>query len=136
MKRSTYVVVRAAFSDDEDEGEPEMLFLPRIPVRAFARREDAQAYCEALRLRAMRELCPFDVVAYDAPDEDEVIKGVERLGLPLLRRSGRQQGAPRLSLDLEGWWPHVVTQLTDEQRAALWELFQLPLFEVREMSVE
>jgi hypothetical protein len=140
MKRPTYIVVRAALSeDDEVEGDSDMPFLPRMPVRAFARREEAEALCQALRLRAMRELRPFDVgtTAFVAPDEEEVIKGVERLGLPLLRRSGQSQGARGLGLDLEAWWPRVATQITDEQRAGLWELFEIPpLFEVREMNVE
>jgi hypothetical protein len=139
MTRPVYVVVRAALSDPQQvEGEYEMIFLPRMPVRAFARREDADACCKALLARARREVRPFDVdVTINAPFEEDIINGVKRLGLPPLAPSEKPQGELGLKLDLEAWWPRVATQITDEQRAALWELFQIPpLFEVREMAVE
>jgi hypothetical protein len=98
-----YLVVRAALADpDMVEGEYEMIFLPRMPVRAFARREDAEAHCKALRARAMREVRPFDVdVTTNAPFEEDVIAGVKRLGLPPLAPSEKSQGALGLKLDLE-----------------------------------
>jgi hypothetical protein len=95
----------------------------RVPVALFADRAAADALRDHLNADGRTTLNPF-VFLDDDPDayfhRDELDQLV--LPLPLPTRNRRQ--------DWVEWWDLCQDEATDEQRAAVWELCDQPLFEV------
>ena len=147
---SLYLVTRVCIGDagytidqnDANNGS-------RVPLKAFANRDDAIAYRVKLERRAWRTVNPFRLVRaesnwvfsllFDANDdrlpngmsEEQILLAVQKLGL----------NAPRLvdngdSGDWVGWWDATAPLLSDEQFAEIWDIFSgFRLFEVADVQV-
>jgi hypothetical protein len=101
----------------------------RVPLRLFASRESAEAYCAERTAQAHRDLNPFVVSGhgwnYSFSEEDRA--GLVAKGLP---SSGPTD-------DWKHWWDEVQDTLTDEQRAIVWELFlDRPIYAVVAVEIE
>jgi hypothetical protein len=98
----------------------------RVPIRLFAARGPAERFVADLYAEAHRTMNPFQLNDYP----DALHTKLKQLGLP-----------PRCLKELQGdlvvWWDRVADELTDEQRAAVWGLFDVPQpYEIVPVEVE
>jgi len=99
-----------------------------LPVGVFASRKKAEAFCQALEEQAQRELSPVqffqELEMASELDEEVVIERLQALGLPapamyLEEHSWGTYTKP----DWSGWWDQCAPDLTEEQRAGIWQQF-------------
>ena len=103
----------------------------RLPLRLFADRADAERHCRELTAAARRATNPFLVCDWEATEA--VRAELARLDLPLPWPDHEENYGDAWA----EWWDLCQDELTDEQRAALWDLFGVrPLFEVAEVELE
>jgi hypothetical protein len=128
--RTLFLVQRAAFDaygracEDQHGNDTGS----RVPLRGFADRAAAEAYCRELTAQARRTMNPFHLLDAYAPDE---LRGrLAGLGLPL--------PSPEESWHEEWreWWDLCQDEVTDEQRAEVWAVCSSrPLYEVVELEL-
>ena len=134
-----YLVQRRAIADSAADGwRDRPSSAARVPVALFAKRHAAEERRDRLSAEGQSALNPFvfledDPEAYFARAEDPEAyfarEEFEQLGLPLPlpTRNRRQEWVE--------WWDLCQDEVTDEQRAAVWELCDRPLFEVLRVEV-
>ncbi len=148
---SLYLVTRACIGDDgytiDDDGANNG---SRVPLKAFAHRDDAIAYRAELERRAWRTVNPFHLVTAElnwissslfdsyndrlpnGMSEQQILLAVQKLGL----NAPRQADSYDISGDWIGWWDATAPHLSDEQFAEIWNIFSgFRLFEVAEVEV-
>jgi hypothetical protein len=123
MSKTLYVVERAAYRAWDHDG----LHYTRCesdqgdsytPVRGFSDQAEADAYRAALEAEARASLSPALFASYSVPAN--LAERIESLGLkpPKLSEKAYEYGK-----EFRKWWVEHAEELTAEQQAALWELF-------------
>jgi hypothetical protein len=96
----------------------------RVPVRAFSTRAAAEAFTAEQLAAVRRTMNPFHMWVCEYLGDDAREK-LAALGLPLPMPAEEWYG------DWSGWWDSCQEAVTDEQRAAVWAVFDgPPLFDV------
>ena len=93
-----------------------------VPLEVFATREKAEARRRELEAVAHHELSPFlfgDLNQLSRIDEEEFSLEVDKLGLPP-PQGFEWEG--RAFCDWSGWWDILAGDMTDDQRAGVWDL--------------
>lgn len=131
MSGTAYIVVRRALGEEgavcddqftNDTGS-------RVPLRLFTTRTAAEACAAALSAEVRGLVSPFTQIGgYVSEDE---IKRLAALRLPV--------DCPDDSWheDWRVWWDMCQDLITDEQRAAVWDVFaEMPPYEVLEVELD
>ena len=155
--KSLYLVTRACIGDagytiDQNGANNSS----RVPLKAFANRDDAIAYRAELERRAWRTVNPFHLACgesnwafaalFDVDDdrmpngddrlpngmnEQQIVLALQKLGLNAPRPVDRYDSG-----DWVGWWDATAPLLSDEQFAEIWDIFSgFRLFEVADVQV-
>lgn len=98
----------------------------RVPTALFADRDTADAHRDHMNADCRGVLNPF---VFLIEDPDFAHGDLERLGLPLPLPTRNRQS------DWVEWWDLCQDEATDEQRAAVWNLCDQPLFETLRVEV-
>jgi hypothetical protein len=134
---AVYLVERAAYRAwdysglhygrcDNDEGES------YTPVRAFADKAAAEACRDALEAEARASFSPALFAGYSMPKG--LTAKIKKLGLepPKLDKEAYKQAD-----DLREWWAKNAAEITAEQHAALWAMFDdVHLYRVSTQKLE
>jgi hypothetical protein len=120
-----------AFCNDSQSGNDTG---SRVPLKLFPARAEAEAYRDELARRDCHTMNPFHLYAgvEPGPDEETLCGRLRELGLAHI---------PPASVwylsEWRTWWDAQQDNLTDDQRAAVWNLFSVrPLYEVTEIELE
>jgi hypothetical protein len=109
----------ACYDHEEDHG---------LPVAVFASKKKAEAHCKALEEQARRELSPAqffeEAEMATSLDEKTLVKRIQALSLPAPEKQERQgYSSTYVVLGWDDWWDRCSPEMTDEQRTAVWDLF-------------
>ncbi|MCI0701768.1 MAG: hypothetical protein L0241_11850 [Planctomycetia bacterium] len=123
-----FLVQRRAIGDTASSGWRERPSRDaRVPLWMFAERSAAEAFRDQLAVECRQTVNPFVFVEPDA--EPFYHHKFTRLALPLpLPASDRR-------LEWVEWWDLCQDEATEDQRAAVWEVCDQPLFEVLRVEV-
>jgi hypothetical protein len=102
----------------------------RVPVALFANRDSANALRDQMNAESRGTLNPFVFLAED-PNSVFHRKDLEALRLPL----PLPEHIPYRQSEWIEWWDLCQDEVTDEQRAAVWQQCDRPLFEVIRVEV-
>jgi hypothetical protein len=118
-----FLVERVAYTDCALDQMPEYMACASedgesfVPVRAFPDRKSAEAYRAQLEAEARAELSPALFCSYNAPKGLAARLRAFKFDAPTFRKGGDN------GEQFRKWWAAHATDLTAEQRAAIWELF-------------
>jgi hypothetical protein len=98
-----------------------------VPLRLFASREAAERLVAELTAEARRTMNPFHLNDYEVPDP--IRKYLKKLRLSACPKE-------QWSEEWQEWWDRCADEMTDDQRAAVWAMFDaLAPYEVIEITV-
>jgi hypothetical protein len=136
MKRKVYVVRRLSWSASYEGGCFEASgyedIQPGVPVRVFADRKAAEAFCREQEATARQLVPPGRVLGLSGgKDPKKIVASIRRLGLKPPKLGEWLDGA-----ELLRWWKSVAAEATPEQRAEVWDLLGVRFFDVVESPLE
>ena len=119
-----YIVVREVSSVNTSFTEPE---------RVFASKKAAQEHAERLNRELRAHTNPFANArepGFLMSDEDILFRLLKTFGVA-------KPKLPKGHMKWDQWWARVAAELTEEQRDAVWDVFDdLKWYEVRETTLE
>jgi hypothetical protein len=133
--RTVYVVRRRSWVRAEDgflRPPSSTSGPPGVPVRVFADRRAAEAFCREQEEKACRTLAPGRVVELEVRDPWHLDAVLTWLGLNPPDVTDHYS-SPR---DLLAWWIRAAPAATEEQRAAIWEALGVRFYDVAETTLE
>jgi hypothetical protein len=99
----------------------------RVLLKAFADWGAAEAYRRELIAQGQQTLSPFHLLPTDLPDELRTMLRELELPLPCPQDESNESW--------RAWWESSPDELTDEQRAAVWNVLGPRLYEIVAVEV-
>jgi hypothetical protein len=109
------------------------------PVAAYADRARAEAHCAELEAEARTHLSPFNFLEPHWMEDFSTLsrEEFEQQILAVVPGTSLPSKPERRERDWAKWWDDLVDRLSDEQREAVWGLFdQLHFYAVVETALE
>lgn len=142
MTQSIYVVQRKALESRDVFQVDQCEYNLTVPTKAFVMRSEAEKVKRKLEESARKEICPFALAEGLEDDYQErtslsAEQILQKLGEWNIPKPKARKSHGYKYYEWTKWWHQVVDQLSDEQREAVWSIFdKVEFYKIAECDLE